>query len=811
MTSTPVMTEKSGPEISVQQIRAAHATELEAIARYRRVTNYLAAAQIYLKDNVLLKQPLQPEQIKDRLLGHWGTCPGINLIYAHLNRLIRCYDVNMFLVTGPGHGAPANLANLYIEGSLQEFYPTLTQDRAGLQEFIKRFSWPDGFPSHLYPGIPGTIHEGGELGYALATSFGAVMDNPDLVVACIVGDGEAETGPTATAWHSYKYLDPAQSGAVLPILHLNGYKISSATIYGAMSDAELQHLFTGYGYQLRIVKDADLDADLYGSMDWAYQEICRIQQAARNGERIAQPKWPLLILRSPKGFSGIKEMDGEPIEGSYRSHQVPAREVKTKPYQLQLLEEWLRSYHVEELFDEQDCPIREILELSPKGDRRMGSNPHTFGGRIRKPLELPNICDYEVPVERQATEGVCQRGENSVGNTEQVAKYLKDVIQNNPKTFRIFSPDELESNKLTKVFDVTHRNFQLPVSEHDTHIGANDGQVLEILSEHTCQGWLQGYILTGRHGLFPSYEAFLGIITTMMDQYAKFIKFSKDFPWRSPCASLNYLESSTLWRQEHNGFSHQNPGFINSVLDQQPENARVYLPPDANCLISTIDHCLQSTGYVNLVISNKNPMPQWLTMEEAIAHCRAGASVWSWASIDEGVNPDVVLAGIGDSPTGEVLAAAHILRSEMPDLRVRVVNVTDLMVLEDKSAHPHGLDTEMFEALFTSDRPVIINFHGYPSVVKQLLFGRDRSQRFHINGYREEGSTTTPFDMHVRNRTSRYHLIMQAIRLAAAHNPRVAARAVQSVHRYEYILQDHRHYIQEHGDDPSEITNWQWC
>ncbi len=810
MTSTPVMTDISGL-VSVQQVREAHKAELEAIARYRRATNYLAAAQIYLQDNVLLKEPLRPEHIKSRLLGHWRTCPGINLVYAHLNRLIRRYDVNMFLVTGPGHGAPANLANLYLEGSLQKFYPELSLDAAGLQEFIKRFSWPGGFPSHLYPGIPGTIHEGGELGYALATSFGAVMDNPDLVVACIVGDGEAETGPTATAWHSYKYLDPTESGAVLPILHLNGYKISSPTIYGSMSDAQLQQLFTGYGYQVRIVKDADLDVDVYAAMDWAYHEISSIQQAARSGNPIDQLQWPLLILRSPKGLSGIKEMDDQPIEGSYRSHQVPAREVKTKPYQLQLLEDWLRSYHVEELFDSLGQPIPEILELCPQGDRRMGCNPHTLGGRIRKPLNLPIIAEYEVAIERVATTQMCQRGENRISNTEQVANYLKSVIESNPKTFRIFSPDELESNRLTKVFDVTQRNFQLPVAQHDSHIGANGGRVLEILSEHTCQAWLQGYLLTGRYGMFPSYEAFLGIITTMMDQYAKFIKFSQDFPWRLPVASLNYLESSTLWRQEHNGFSHQNPGFINSVLDQQAQYARVYLPPDANCLISTIDHCLQSTGYVNLVVANKNPMPQWLSMAEAIAHCRAGASVWSWASIDQGINPDIVFVGIGDSPTVEVLAAAHILRSEMPELRVRVVNVTDLLILEDKTAHPHGLDTEMFDALFTPNQPVIINFHGYPSVVKQLLFGRPNLGRFHINGYREEGTTTTPFDMHVRNRTSRYHLIMQAIKLASAQNPLVAVRAVSCVHHYEYILQDHQRFIQENGDDPAEITNWQWC
>jgi xylulose-5-phosphate/fructose-6-phosphate phosphoketolase len=809
MTTTPLPL--TSLELPVAQFRQNNRAELEAIALYRRATNYLAAAQIYLKDNVLVREPLRPEHIKDRLLGHWGTCPGINLVYAHLNRLIRRYDANLFLITGPGHGAPANLANLYLEGTLQDFYPDLTLDYAGLQEFIKRFSWPGGFPSHLYPGIPGTIHEGGELGYALATAFGAVMDNPDLLVACIVGDGEAETGPTATAWHSHKYLDPAESGAVLPILHLNGYKISSPTIYGTMSDEELLHLFTGYGYQVRIVEDGDLDADLQTSMDWAYQEIGRIQQAARSGQRLAQPHWPLLILRSLKGWTGIKEMDGLPIEGSFRSHQVPAKDPKTNPEHLRLLEEWLHSYRPEELFDSQWRPIPEVLAQCPQGERRMGSNPHTFGGRVRRDLKLPNIHDYEVPVSKDKVDNVCQRGENQIGNTEQVAQYLRGVVERNPHTFRIFSPDELESNKLTAVLEATQRNFQWPTQPHDTHIGPEGGRVLEILSEHTCQGWLQGYILTGRHGLFPSYEAFLGIITTMMDQYAKFIKFSQDYPWRSPVASLNYLESSTLWRQEHNGFSHQNPGFINSVLDQQADNARIYLPPDANCLISTMDHCLQSTGYVNLVIANKNPMPQWLSMTEAIAHCRAGASVWQWASIDDGINPDVMLVGIGDSPTLEVMAAAHILRSELPELRVRVVNVTDLMVLEEKSSHPHGLDAEMFDALFTPDRPVIINFHGYPSAIKQLLFGRNHTERFHINGYREEGTTTTPFDMHVRNRTSRFHLMMQAIRLASRYNPRVAVRASDRLHHYEYVLADFRRYIQEHGCDPQEISSWQWC
>jgi xylulose-5-phosphate/fructose-6-phosphate phosphoketolase len=800
----------TGLDISVEQIRQAHGAELDAIARYRRVTNYLAAAQIYLKSNVLLAEPLKPEHIKDRLLGHWGTSPGINLVYAHLNHLILRYDLDMFLVTGPGHGAPANLANLYLENTLHDYYPELTLDRAGVEKFVRRFSWPGGFPSHLYPGVPGTIHEGGELGYALATAFGAAMDNPDLIVACIVGDGEAETGPTATAWHSYKFLDPAESGAVLPVLHLNGYKIANPTIYGTMSDEELLALFTGYGYQVIFVEGDDLDASLYGAMDWAYHEIRRIQQAARSGQPIEKPRWPVILMRSPKGMSGVKEMDGEPIEGSYRSHQVPIPDPKTNPEHLRLLEGWLRSYQIEELFDEQDRPKPEILEQCPKGDRRMGSNPHTFGGRIRRDLDLPDIFEYAVRVEQVAASETGPEKNSLVSGPEMLARYLSDVILRNPHTFRIFSPDELESNKLTAVLDVTKRDYQWPVPPHNEKITSHDGRVLEILSEHTLQAWLQGYLLTGRYGLFPSYEAFLNIIVSMMDQFSKFLKMSGEFSWRLPVASLNYLETSTLWRQEHNGFSHQSPGLINDILNRKAQVSRVYLPPDANCLISTVDHCLRGKDYVNLVIANKPPMPQWLSMEDAIAHSRAGASVWQWASIDDGVNPDVVLVGIGDNPTLEVMAAAHILRNEMPELRVRVVNVTDLFILEKETDHPHGLDSEMFEALFTPDIPVIVNFHGYPSAVKQLLFGRDHTRRFHINGYQEEGTTTTPFDMNVRNGTDRYHLIMQAIRLAAARNPRVAVRASERVHHYEYVLLAFRRYIDENGVDPEEISNWQW-
>lgn len=801
----------TGVQLPVSETRTRHDAMLQRIARYRRATNYLAAAQLYLKDNVLLRQPLQPDDIKDRLLGHWGTAPGINLVYAHLNRLILDHNLDMFLVTGPGHGAPANLANLYLERSLEQFYPELTLDNVGLHDFIRRFSWPDGFPSHLYPGIPGTIHEGGELGYALATAFGAVMDTPDLIVACIVGDGEAETGPTATAWHSYKYLDPAESGAVLPILHLNGYKISNPTIFGSMTNLEIVSLFTGYGYQVRIVEEQDPDADLYVSMEWALEEIHRIQQAARQGRRIAQPKWPVLLLRTLKGWTGIHDIHGVPIEGSYRSHQVPANDLKTNPESLHLVEQWLLSYRPEELWDEKGRPHPDVLAQCPTGNLRMGCNPHTFGGRVRRPLDLGHFRSFAVTADEHSRKSGCQRGELSTSNVEVVAQFLREIVQRNPHTFRIFSPDELESNRLGAVLDVTHRDYQWPTHPADAHIGPENGRVIEMLSEHTCQGWLQGYLLTGRYGLFPSYESFLPIVTSMMDQYAKFLKVSMEIPWRLPVPSLNYLESSTLWRQEHNGFSHQSPGFINSILNKKARIMRVYLPPDANCLLSTMDHCLHSTNYVNLIIANKQPMPQWLNMDEAIAHCRAGASVWEWASTDGGVDPDIVLAGIGDTTTLEVMAAAQILHAELPELRVRVVNVTDLLVLEEHTEHPHGLDDLLFDALFTADRPVIVNFHGYASAVKQLLFGRPRVERFHINGYIEEGTTTTPFDMMVRNETSRFHLIMDAIRLAAPFNPHVAVRATERIHHYEYVLQDHRRYIRANGKDPDEITHWQWC
>src|SRR6266487_6832562 len=595
-----------GPAPTAEQIRQAHTEKLDAIARYRRVTNYLAAAQIYLKDNVLLEGPLKPEQIKDRLLGHWGTSPGINLIYAHLNALIMRHDIDMFLVTGPGHGAPANLANLYLEGTLTEFYPEYTQDRAGMERFVRSFSWPYGFPSHLYPGVPGTIHEGGELGYALATAFGAALDNPDLIVACIVGDGEAETGPTAASWHGNKFVSPATDGAVLPILHLNGFKIANPTISATMTEQELMDLYSGLGYAVRFVKESEqIDSDIEAAFAWAYGEIRRLQQLARSGESVERPRWPMIVLRTPKGLGCPRELDGKRLEGSFRSHQVPIPDPKTNPEHLALLEGWLRSYHIEELFDEHGRPRPEILEQCPKGHRRMGSNPHTFGGRIRRDLDLPDIFKYAVPIEQVAENKTGPVKGSLISGPEQLATYLEEVVQRNPQTFRIFSPDELESNKLTAVLDGTKRDYQWPVPPHNAKITSHDGRVLEILSEHTLQGWLQGYLLTGRYGLFPSYEAFLNIVVSMMYQYSKFLKMSQEIPWRLPVASLNYLESSTLWRQEHNGFSHQSPGLINDILNKKAQVSRVYLPPDANCLLSTVDHCLQSLEYVNLVIANK--------------------------------------------------------------------------------------------------------------------------------------------------------------------------------------------------------------
>jgi xylulose-5-phosphate/fructose-6-phosphate phosphoketolase len=790
------------------------ADEVRALDMYWRAANYLGAAEIYLRDNCLLEEPLRAEHVKPRLLGHWGTVPGINFVCTHLNRLIRQTGQGTLLVTGPGHGAPANLANLFLEGTLAEFYPELTRDRAGAERLIRRFSTPGGFPSHLSPATPGCIHEGGELGYALATAFGAALDNPDLMVACIVGDGEAETGPTATAWHGTKYLNPARDGAVLPVLHLNRYKISSVTIFGAMSDEELHDLFRGYGYEVEIVEaGGDTFEEREGAhrrmaaaLDRAYATITSIQGRARAGEALERPRYPLLILRSPKGWTCPEELDGKPLEGSYRAHQVPVEGPQEDAARLRLLERWLGSYGPREVFDPQGRPAARLLETCPAGDSRMGMNAHAYGGRLRRELRRPGFARYAV----EMREPGAVRG----SDTERLGEYLRDVVrlsggEDAPAHFRIFCPDEMDSNRLDAVFEATDRQFAWPSDARDGHVG-RAGRVLEVLSEHTCQGWLQGYLLTGRHGLFPCYEAFAPIVDSMMNQYAKFLKVSAEVPWRKPVSSFTYLLSSEGWRQDHNGYSHQGPGFIDNLLTKKARHVRIYLPPDTNCLLSTIDHCLTSTDKINLVIASKQPMPQWLPVEEAAEHCRRGASVWRWASTNDGEDPEVVLAAAGVYPTHEVMAAARLLREDLAGLRVRVVNVTDLLILERDSHHPHGLGQEAFDRLFTGDRPVVFNFHGYPTAVKQLLFDRPVFPRFQVNGYIEEGTTTTPFDLFVQNRASRYHVAMQAVRAAAKSNTRVAGQADQVLARYEGKLKEHHQYIRAHGVDMPEVADWRW-
>jgi xylulose-5-phosphate/fructose-6-phosphate phosphoketolase len=774
---------------------------------YRRAADYLSLAQIYLQANFFLTEPLRHEHIKDRLLGHWGTVPGINLVYAHLNRLILESDASVLLVTGPGHGAPANLSNLFLEGSLAERYPELTRDAKGAARLIRSFSWPGGFPSHLTPATPGVIHEGGELGYALAKAFGAAFDHPELIVACIVGDGESETGPTATAWHSTKFLDPVTSGAVLPILHVNGYKISSSTIPGAMSDEELILLFRGYGYNPRIVSAPssgaandesreDLDTPLAQAMDGAYESIRAIQSSARMGRREPRPAWPMIILRSPKGMGAPKQFHGAHIEGSWRAHQVPIAAPKTDPEALRAVEAWLRSYEPDTLFDATGELSERLRAQCPSDDRRMGMNPYANGGAILRPLDLPAAAAYETRLERGVTYASAMAP---------AGDYLRDTMRRSEKmrNFRIVCPDEMTSNRLGAVFDATDRAFVWPRGAEDAHTSPS-GRVLEMLSEHQCQGWLEGYVLTGGHGLFPCYEAFIPIVDGMMNQYAKFTKQAREVAWRAPVASLNYLLTSDGWRQDHNGYSHQGPGFINAVLDKKAEVLRIYLPPDANTLLVMLEHCLRSRNYINLVIATKNPMPQWLTLVEAVEHARRGASVWEWAGNEEtGGEPDVVLAACGTTPTLETVAAAALLRRDAPELRVRVVNVMDLLVLDAPHYHPHGMPREPFEAMFTRDRPVVFAFHGYPSAVEQLLFSRPGAQRFTIEGYREEGTTTTPFDMTIRNGISRFQLAIAALKRSRQDYGALVAR-------YEEDLALHRRFIEENGRDPEPIANWRW-
>jgi xylulose-5-phosphate/fructose-6-phosphate phosphoketolase len=796
--------------VSVSQ--APPSDRVERLTLYRRATNYIAAAMVYLQDNYLLERPLAPDDIKHRLLGHWGTVPGINLIYAGLNRLILDTDSSVLLVTGPGHGAPANLANLWIDGCLQDIRPELSRDREGLGRLIHSFSWPGGFPSHLAPIVPGTIHEGGELGYALATSFGAALDNPDLLVACIIGDGEAETGPTAGAWHSNKFLDPVTCGAVLPILHVNGYKIANPTIYKTMSNQELTKLFEGFGWHPLIVEGEDLDAALAGALDEAHAEIRALQESARSGNRPQRPTWPMLVLRSPKGWTGIKELEGVKIEGTANSHQVPAGSARTNPVHLAALEGWLRSYKPGELFDDSGAPIPEVLAACPTGDLRMGANPHVNGGRLRKPLKLPDL-------DAHAT-AVTAPGAEQDSALMALGRYLADVFRSSAqeRNFRMMCPDEIASNRLGAVFEATDHDYQWPLDPQIDTGHSPDGRIMEVLSEHNCQGWLQGYVLTGRHGVFPCYEAFIPIVDGMVNQYGKFLKMSRDeAPWRDPVASLNYLLTSVGWRQDHNGYSHQVPGFINSMLNRRDETARVYLPPDTNTLLATMADCLKSTCQINLVIASKHPLPQWLSMDQAREHVRLGASVWPWASNDDG-EPDVVLASCGTIPTMELLATVRLLREEVPALRVRFVNVSNLFTLARPEHHPDGMSDDRFDELFTADRPVLFNFHGYPSAVHQLIHRRPRQERFHVKGYIEEGTTTTPFDLLAMNGVDRYQLAIEALSrvdlsVAATVRGMSGEFAVRSIPdaprvitRLQERLQQTRAQIRELGYDPPGLA-----
>lgn len=775
---------------------------------YFRYVNYLAAAMLYLKDNFLLREPLKPEHIKDRILGHWGTVPGINFIYMHLNYLITKHTSNMLLVTGPGHGAPANLANLFLEGTLQEFYPHYTLDEKGTGLLLRGFSWPGGFPSHLYPGIPGSILEGGELGYSLSTAYGAAFDNPDLIVACIVGDGEAETGPLAASWQSNKFLNPKTSSAVLPILHVNGYKISCPTVYGTMSDKELTQLFTGYGYDVRIVSASN--EKMAVTLEWAYQNIRAIQKEARQTTKFSPPpKWPMIILRTPKGWTGIKHIpgkDGKPIliEGSFRSHGIPLADPKTNPRSLRILQDWLTSYRISELVDEKGRPHAELFENIPKGNLRIGMNKHAFGGDIRKNLFLPAISKYEVK------KGI--RGKSDESNTEIAASYLRDIFTLNKKekNFRFFCPDETESNKLGKIFEVTDRAYMWPTKRYDDHI-SKDGRVMEILSEHTLQGWLQGYLLTGRHGIFATYEAFAMINASMVDQYAKFLKQSKRIPWRKPLSSLNYLLTSLGWRQEHNGFSHQNPSFISNVLEKHGEFCSVYFPADANSFLAILEDCLRRKNSINVIAAGKQPMPQWLTLEEAKKQVLTGVGRWDWINPEHAENPDIVLAAAGDHMTLEAMAAIDILRQLLPELKIRFVNVMELTALGiGDERHPFRLDSARFEHYFTKDKPIVFNFHGYPDVIKKLVWNHPAAQRFSIHGYLEEGTTTTPFNMQVLNKTSRWHLCMDLIEQASATNKKIQKAKSKLLHFFQKKLDEHEKYILEYGKDLPEIESWKW-
>ena len=774
--------------------------ELQLLHAYWRAANYLSVGQIYLLDNALLREPLAVEHVKPRLLGHWGTTPGLNFIYAHMNRAIRARELNAIFVTGPGHGGPGVVANTYLEGTYSEVYPHIGRDEQGLQRLFRQFSFPGGIPSHVAPETPGSIHEGGELGYALLHAFGAVFDNPQLLAVCVVGDGEAETGPLAASWHSNKFLNAARDGAVLPLLHLNGYKIAAPTVLARIPREELTALLEGYGYAPRFVEGdepAAMHQLMAATLDESLDEIAAIQHRARDGGDRSRPRWPLIVLRTPKGWTGPKEVDGLPAEGSFRSHQVPLAEVRTNPEHRTQLEEWLRSYRPLELFDEGGALRPELAALAPDGDRRMGSNPHANGGLLLHELELPDFRDYAVVVPSPAT--------TTSEATRVLGGFLRDVIRANAENFRIMGPDETASNRLGAVFEATDRCWQAEILATDDHLAA-DGRVMEVLSEHLCQGWLEGYLLTGRHGLFNCYEAFIHIVDSMFNQHAKWLKVTREIPWRRPIASLNYLLSSHVWRQDHNGFSHQDPGFIDHVVNKKAEIVRVYLPPDANCLLSVADHCLRSRDYVNVIVAGKQPALDYLSIDEAVLHCTRGVGVWDWASSDDGVEPDVVLACAGDVPTLETLAAAAILRERLPELRLRVVNVVDLMRLQPDGEHPHGLSDHEFDALFTTSRPVIFAYHGYPWLIHRLTYRRANHHNIHVRGYKEEGTTTTPFDMVMLNDLDRFHLVIDVI-------DRVEGLEERASHLRQTMVDErlrHRAHTRVTGEDPVELRDWTW-
>ncbi len=778
-------------------------SELQALHAYWRAANYLSVGQIYLLDNPLLNEPLTTAHIKPRLLGHWGTTPGLNFIYAHLNRVIRERDLNVIYVAGPGHGGPGLVANTYLEGTYSEVYPDVSRDEAGMRLLFKQFSFPGGIPSHVAPETPGSIHEGGELGYAVSHAYGAALDNPDLIVACVVGDGEAETGPLAAAWHSNKFLNPARDGAVLPILHLNGYKIANPTILSRISRGEIESLFVGHGYEPHFVEGSDPRAMhrlMAETLDTVTTRIRAIQEEARAAASPTRPRWPMIVLRTPKGWTGPKEVDGRKTEGSWRSHQVPLAELASKPDHVGLLEEWMKSYRPEELFDETGRLVPELARLAPAGTRRMGANPHANGSLLLKDLRMPDFRDYALAVPRPGS---------TVGEATRVmGRFLRDVMRHNleSRNFRVFGPDETASNRLGAVFEVTGRAWMADTVPEDDHL-APDGRVMEILSEHTCQGWLEGYLLTGRHGIFSTYEAFAHVVDSMFNQHAKWLKTTRsDIPWRRPIASLNYLLSSHVWRQDHNGFSHQDPGFIDHVVNKKADVIRVYFPPDANTLLSVTDHCLRSRDYVNVIVAGKQPEPQWLDMDAAVKHCTAGIGIWEWASSDEGAEPDVVMACCGDVPTIETLAAVDILREQVSDLKIRVVNVVDLMKLQHAEDHPHGLGNREFDVLFTTDRPVIFAYHGYPSLIHRLTYRRTNHANLHVHGYKEEGATTTPFDMTVLNELDRFHLVEAVIDRV----PKLGVIAAYAKQAVRDKLIDHRQHITRYGEDMPEVRNWTW-